>query len=412
MAPTSGSIATCLNASLTRSTTMPSHATVGNAIEAIEAGAYRCVNVPFDLDDVALAVGTALESSHTPGFDVIVGQSPAMQAVKSLLARVAASPASTVLLVGETGTGKDLAAKALHYNSHRAHRPFVHITCSAIPELLLESELFGHERGAFTDARQQKRGLFETAAEGTVFLDEIGEMSPALQAKLLRVLEDKTFKRVGGLSDVCVDVRVVAATHRNLEQLLNEGKFREDLFYRLQVMPIVLPPLRERLDDVPLLASYFVRRFNRELRRHVNGIAPAAVTRLQQHSWPGNVRELKNAIERAMLLIDGDTLEPEHLTMLVRTVPAARVQLPPEGVKIRELERDLLVQALERSGWNQTRAAQLLGLNRDQIRYRMEKFRIRRPDGPVALRAPARRSSGTPAAWPGQCSSGSILAAK
>jgi DNA-binding NtrC family response regulator len=367
---------------------MTAFSTVENAVEAMRLGAYHYVNKPFNVDEVALLVEKALETSQLRrevkamrssqrsdfGFDAIVGQSPAMQSVKSLLARVAVSPASTVLLTGETGTGKDLAAKAIHYNSDRAHRPFVNITCSAIPEQLLESELFGHERGAFTDARSQKRGLFETADGGTVFLDEIGEMTPALQAKLLRFLEEKSFKRVGGLSDLRVDVRVVAATHRDLEALVRENKFREDLFYRLQVMPIVLPPLRERRGDIPLLVNYFVDRFNREFKKHVRSVSASALKVLEEYGWPGNIRELKNAIERAMLLIDKQTLEPEHLTMLQRSVTTSRFQLPPEGVNLEELERQLLVQALERSGGNQTHAGQLLGINRDQVRYRIEKF--------------------------------------
>ena len=367
---------------------MTAFSTVENAVEAMRLGAYHYVNKPFNVDEVALLVEKALETSQLRrevkamrssqrsdfGFDAIVGQSPAMQSVKSLLARVAVSPASTVLLTGETGTGKDLAAKAIHYNSDRAHRPFVNITCSAIPEQLLESELFGHERGAFTDARSQKRGLFETADGGTVFLDEIGEMTPALQAKLLRFLEEKSFKRVGGLSDLRVDVRVVAATHRDLDALVRENKFREDLFYRLQVMPIVLPPLRERRGDIPLLVNYFVDRFNREFKKHVRSVSASALKVLEEYGWPGNIRELKNAIERAMLLIDKQTLEPEHLTMLQRSVTTSRFQLPPEGVNLEELERQLLVQALERSGGNQTHAGQLLGINRDQVRYRIEKF--------------------------------------
>ena len=313
---------------------MTAFSTIENAVEAMKLGAYHYVNKPFNLDEVALLVEKALETSQLRrevralrssqgrdyGFDAIIGASPAMQQVKALLARVAASPASTVLLTGETGTGKDLAAKAIHYNSDRASRAFVNITCSALPEQLLESELFGHERGAFTDARQQKRGLFETADGGTMFLDEIGEMTPALQSKLLRFLEEKTFKRVGGLADVRVDVRVVAATNRDLEEEVKAGKFREDLFYRLQVMPIALPPLRERRGDVPLLADYFIDRFNREFRKRVRGLSPAATTLLEQYQWPGNVRELRNAIERAMLLIDRERLEPDDFTTLTRTV--------------------------------------------------------------------------------------------
>ena len=370
---------------------MTAFSTIENAVEAMKLGAYHYVNKPFNLDEVALLVDKALETSELRrevktlrssqekeyGFDAIIGASPAMQQIKSLLARVASSPASTVLLTGETGTGKDLAAKAIHYNSSRASRSFVNITCSALPEQLLESELFGHERGAFTDARQQKRGLFETADRGTIFLDEIGEMTPALQSKLLRFLEEKTFKRVGGLSDVRVDVRVIAATNRNLEEEVKAGKFREDLFYRLQVMPILLPPLRERRGDVSLLASYFIDRFNREFRKRVRGLSPAAAEVLQHYQWPGNIRELRNAIERAMLLIDKEWLEPDSFTTLTRTVTPTQFRLPAEGVNLEDVERQLLTQALERSGGNQTQAAQLLGINRDQVRYRLEKFGLK-----------------------------------
>jgi two-component system, NtrC family, response regulator AtoC len=368
---------------------MTGFSSIESAVEAMKLGAYHYVNKPFNLDEVALLVEQALETSRLrrevrtlrssqekdSGLGAIIGNSPAMQQVKSLLARVAASPASTVLLTGETGTGKDLAAKAVHYNSARAARPFVNITCSALPEQLLESELFGHERGAFTDARQQKRGLFETAEGGTIFLDEIGEMTPGLQAKLLRFLEEKTFKRVGGLADVRVNVRVVAATNRELEDEVKAGKFREDLFYRLQVMPIPLPPLRERRGDVGLLADFFIDRFNREFRKRVRGLSPAAAQMLDQYQWPGNVRELRNAIERAMLLIDREWLEPDHFTTLTRTVAAPlQFRLPPEGVNLEEVERQLFVQAFERTGGNQTQTGQLLGMNRDQVRYRIEKF--------------------------------------
>jgi DNA-binding NtrC family response regulator len=370
---------------------MTAFSTVENAVEAMKLGAYHYVNKPFNIDEVTLLVEKALETSQLRrevralrssqsrefSFEAIIGSSPAMERIKALLARVAASPASTVLLTGETGTGKDLAAKAVHYNSDRAARAFVNITCSALPEQLLESELFGHERGAFTDARQQKRGLFETADGGTIFLDEIGEMTAPLQAKLLRFLEEKTFKRVGGLADIRVDVRVVAATNRDLEEEVKAGKFREDLFYRLQVMPIPLPPLRERRGDVALLARYYIDRFNREFKKHVKGLSPAAMTLLEQYQWPGNVRELRNAIERAMLLIDRDRLEPEDFTTLTRSVETAQFRLPAEGVNLEDVERQLLTQALERAGGNQSHAAQLLGINRDQVRYRVEKFGLK-----------------------------------
>jgi transcriptional regulator with PAS, ATPase and Fis domain len=298
-----------------------------------------------------------------------------MVTAKSLLERIAVSPATTVLLTGETGTGKDLAAKAIHYNSDRATKPFVNITCSALPEQLLESELFGHERGAFTDARQQKRGLLETADGGTVFLDEIGEMTPGLQAKLLRFLEDRTFKRVGGLTDIRVDVRVIAATNRDLEEEVEAGKFREDLFYRLQVMPVRLPPLRERVGDIRLLVSHYIDRYNREFRKHVRGLQPAAQALLDQYRWPGNVRELRNAIERAMLLAENGVLGVEDFATLSRSSTAVAIfRLPPEGVNLEAVECQLVVQALQRAAGNQTRAGHLLGINRDQVRYRIEKF--------------------------------------
>src|SRR5262245_17251841 len=371
---------------------MTAFSTVENAVEAMKLGAWHYIDKPFNLPEVSIAVEKALETSRLRrevrtlrssqgreyGFDSIIGGSPAMLAIKSMLARVANSPASTVLLTGETGTGKDLAAKAIHYNSDRAGKPFVNITCSALPEQLLESELFGHERGAFTDARQQKRGLFETADGGTVFLDEIGEMTAGLQSKLLRFLEEKTFKRVGGLADIRVDVRVIAATNRNLETEVQAGTFREDLFYRLQVMPILLPPLRERRGDIPLLANYYIDRYNGEFRKRVRGLTPEAMAMLEQHRWPGNIRELRNVIERAMLLLEKEWIAPDDLTALARSGSASLFRLPADGVNLEDVERQLLVQALERAGGNQTHAGQLLGINRDQVRYRIEKFGLGR----------------------------------
>lgn len=367
---------------------MTAFSSIENAVEAMKLGAFHYVNKPFDVEEIVLLAEKALETtrlrrevralrssqSREYGFDAIIGNSPTMQRVKSLLAKVAASPASTVLLTGETGTGKDLAAKAIHYNSDRANKAFVNITSSALPEQLLESELFGHERGAFTDARQQKRGLLEAADHGTVFLDEIGEMTPPLQSKLLRFLEEKAFKRIGGLSDIRVDVRVVAATNRSLEDDVKAGKFREDLYYRLQVMPIALPPLRDRKGDALLLAAYFVDRYNREFKKRIRGLSPAALSLVEQYSWPGNIRELRNAIERAMLLTANEWIEPGDLTALTHKATAAQFQLPPDGVSLEEVERQLLTQALERTGGNQTQAAQLLHINRDQVRYRIEKF--------------------------------------
>ena len=371
---------------------------VDMAVEAMKSGAYHYANKPFNLDELAHLVAQALETTRLRrevralrasqaqpyGVERIVGESKAITDAKTLLRKVAASPASTVLLTGESGTGKDLAAKVLHYASDRAARPFMNITCSAIPEQILESELFGHERGAFTDARQQKRGLLESADGGTVFLDEIAEMAPGLQAKLLRFLEEKTFKRVGGVADIEVDVRVVAATNRLLEDEVKKGRFREDLYYRLNVLPIVLPPLRARTDDIPALVHYFIDAYNSEFRKRVRGVTGDAMRRLQTYGWPGNIRELRNAVERAMLLVEGSELTAADFRVV--SGAGARltegVALPPTGVDLEQLERSLVVQALERSGWNQTKAARLLGLNRDQIRYRIEKFKLERPTAP------------------------------
>jgi two-component system, NtrC family, response regulator AtoC len=368
---------------------------VGTAVEAMKAGAFHYANKPFDLDEIVLLVDKALETTNLKrevrvlrarnaqpyGMASIVGDSAPIKAVRALLEKIGVSPASTVLLTGESGTGKDLAAKVIHYSSSRASKPFMNITSSALPETLLESELFGHERGAFTGADRQKRGLIESADGGTVFLDEIGEMAPILQAKLLRFLEEKTFKRVGGNQDIKVDVRVIAATNRSLQEEVKKGRFREDLFYRLNVMAVELPPLRDRRGDVALLVDHYVENFNTEFRKKIRGVTPAAMAALQAYSWRGNVRELRNAVERAMLLAEGNELNESHFPMLsaVESELSTAMGLPGEGINLEALERSLVVQALERSGWNQTKAATLLGLNRDQIRYRIEKFDLHKP---------------------------------
>jgi two-component system, NtrC family, response regulator AtoC len=368
---------------------LTAYADVDTAVEAMKLGAYHFANKPFNLDDVAATVERALETTRLRrevrelrsnaarpfSLQRIVGASSAITALRHMAARVAVTPSSTVLLTGESGTGKDLLAKVIHYASDRSSRPFMNITCSALPEQLLESELFGHERGAFTDARMQKKGLLETADGGTVFLDEIGEMTPALQAKLLRFLEEKSFKRVGGSSDIHVDVRVIAATNRDLEKEVEKHNFRADLFFRLNVLPIVVPPLRAHVEDVPLLVEYFIDAFNTEFRKRVLGATPAAYALLQSYGWPGNVRELRNVIERAMLLSDSDRLDARDFSAMAKAVSAgSEFELPATGVDLEKLERSLLIQALRRSHGNQTRAGALLGLNRDQIRYRIEKF--------------------------------------
>jgi two-component system, NtrC family, response regulator AtoC len=363
---------------------------VGVAVEAMKSGAFHYANKPFDLDEIMVLVEKALETTqlrrevrvlrarqaqpYSPAS--IVGESPTMKSVRALLERIASSPASTVLLTGESGTGKDL-----HYSSNRASKPFMNITCSALPETLLESELFGHERGAFTGADRQKRGLIESADGGTVFLDEIGEMVPLLQAKLLRFLEEKSFKRVGGSQDIKVDVRVVAATNRSLQEEVKKGHFREDLYYRLNVMSVALPPLRERKGDIAPLIDYYIDTFNVEFRKRIHGVSPTTMTALEAYPWRGNVRELRNALERAMLLADGNELNESHFPMLAAGDGelSTAMALPIEGINLEALERSLVVQALERSSWNQTKAATLLGLNRDQIRYRIEKFELHKP---------------------------------
>ncbi len=308
--------------------------------------------------------------------EMLLGASPAIRDAKRLIARVAESPAPTVLITGESGTGKDVAARALHELSTRRSLPFVNITCSALPDALLETELFGHERGAFTDAHQRKLGLAEQAAGGTLFLDEIGEMAPALQAKLLRFVESRTFRRVGGTSDVQADVRVVAATHRKLRDQVQAGAFRHDLYYRLTVFHIHLPPLRERNEDVPLLASRFVASFAQTYGRCAGGVSAAALDMLRSHTWPGNVRELKNVLERAVLLTDHEQIRREDLAFADPDPRTVSYLLPEGGVELEALERDIVAQALARTNGNKTRAAALLGLTRDQIRHRIEKFAL------------------------------------
>ena len=374
---------------------------VETVVEAMKLGAHHVASRPVNPDDVAAIVERALETTRLRRevrryrttaarpyhLSRIVGISPAIAAVRSLVARIAVSPSSTVLLTGESGTGKDLVAKVIHYTSDRACQPFMTITCSAVPEPLLESELFGHECGAFTDALTQKRGLLETANGGTVLLDEISEMTPPLQAKLLQFLEEKSLRRVGGSQDIRLNVRVIAASNRDLGEEVAGHRFREDLFYRLNVLSIVMPALRTRREDIPLLVEHFIEGFDTEFRKRVHGVTPAARTMLQQYHWPGNVRELRNVIERAMLLSDNDQLDAPDFPALSATISSVYgFQLPSTGVDLEQLERSLVIQALRRSGGNQTRAGSLLGLNRDQVRYRIEKFGLH----PAGVAAPNR----------------------
>ena len=316
----------------------------------------------------------------------IISGSPAMREVMHFVRRVAISEATTVLLEGENGAGKDLIAKTLHYQSLRQAEPFIAINCAAIPETLLESELFGYEKGAFTDARAQKKGIFELADKGTLFLDEIGEIPLMLQAKLLRVLEEQCFRRLGGLKDIKLDLRVIAATNKNLREAVKENAFRQDLYFRLNVIHITIPPLRERPEDIPPLAEFFLAHYNRKFKRHMEGISPDAMRLLINHDWPGNVRELRNALERAMILEDSSYITAASLPMSISHAHAsaapASPAIPPagfpeEGISLEESERRLLISALEKTGGNQTQAARLLRITRDTLRYKMKKFDLR-----------------------------------
>jgi two-component system, NtrC family, response regulator AtoC len=301
-----------------------------------------------------------------------------MQNVLSMVEKIARSDASTVLIQGESGTGKELIAKAIHYESARADKPFMAINCAAVPETLLESELMGHEKGAFTDAKLQKKGLFEIADGGTLFLDEIGDMEPGMQAKLLRVLEERSFRRVGGTKDVQIDVRIVSATNKDLLKAMEEKTFRNDLYYRIQVIPLFLPPLRERQEDIIPLAEHFISHFNREFGKSVKGISKMAEKFLTEYTWPGNIRELKNVIERAIILENEEMLLLEHLPQEIVAKAGGSggggFRLPPEGIDIEDVERELIRQALEISEGNQSKAAKKLSLGIDAFRYRMKKF--------------------------------------
>jgi len=387
---------------------------IEDTLAALRGGAYDFIGKPINLNELQVTIRNGIEAvrlrkevhqmrrerTREFSFDQIIGESLAMKKMIQLARKVAESEASAVLLQGESGTGKDLVAKAIHYGSRRAEEPFVAINCAAIPATLIESELFGYEKGAFTDAKGRKEGLFEQAEGGTIFLDEIGELELGLQAKLLRVLEEGAFRRVGGLKDLPLDVRVIAASNRDLRTESEAGRFRLDLYYRLSVIQIDLPPLRERGDDVLLLTDHYIKSFNEKLRKQIQGLSPEVARIFRRYSWPGNVRELRNVIERVMILEDGNLITDAWLprgvapeasdagvsavrTPVIETQPAGetsgaslseRFRLPPEGIPLESVELSLVEQAMERSGGNQTRAAELLGISRDQLRYRLKKL--------------------------------------
>jgi DNA-binding NtrC family response regulator len=369
---------------------------VQTAVKAVKAGAYHFLEKPVDLDDLLITVEKGLETrrlrreiaalrtEHRWQFASVefVGRSPAVHQLAENVEKVARTESATVLLQGESGTGKDLVARAIHARSGRKDQPFLEINCTTLPEQLVEAELFGHERGAFTDARERKKGLAELADGGTLLLDEIGDMPLAAQAKLLRFLEDSKFKRLGGTIDIPVNVRVIAATNQDLNTAVAEGKFRSDLYYRLKVVDLYIPPLRERPEDCAPLALYFVERLARELKREPATLTPDTISVLEAYHWPGNVRELRNVLERALILEDTLKIRPQHLPVEIRGIAAPAggaeriVQLPADGFRMEDVERSVIEQALTRTGGNVARSARLLGLSRDTLRYRMKKYRF------------------------------------
>ncbi|HXG66358.1 MAG TPA: sigma-54 dependent transcriptional regulator [Blastocatellia bacterium] len=360
---------------------MTAHGSVESVKEALRGGAFDYLEKPVDRDQLLKVVERALGQLKRIDSDII-GQSEEIERVKKMILKVAGS-SSTVLIRGESGTGKELVARAIHQASPRANEVFQAVNCAAINENLLESELFGHEKGSFTGAHAQKKGQFEIADRGTLFLDEIGEMSVPMQAKLLRTLQEKEVMRVGGSRPIKVDVRVIAATNRDLEAMVKDGRFREDLYYRLNIIPITIPPLRNRREDIMPLVEYFVAKHSAGAQRKVRGLTASARNLIMNYSWPGNVRQLEAAIERAILLCEGDEISVEDLPLEIRQegtpATAFNFKLPPEGISFEELERSLIIQAMEQTGWNITRAAKLLGLSFRTLQYRLEKFDLKKP---------------------------------
>ena len=376
---------------------MTAYGTVESAVEAMKAGAFDYLTKPIDADELLLTIGRAIEhqsmrqeiqtlrsSLHDKyGFESILGRSKPLLYVLDVASRAAQSD-STVLIHGETGTGKELLAKALHFNSRRSGKPFVAINCAAIPRELLESELFGHVKGAFTGAISHKKGKIELAQGGTLFLDEIGEMPPELQVKLLRMIQEREIEKVGSLETVKVDIRIISATHRNLQAMIEDGAFREDLYYRLAVIPLELPPLRERQEDIPILVHHFFQRAKEKLNRPNLILPESLIPYFTAYRWPGNVRELENIIERLIVLARGDQITLDDLPLCLRKEPppqadAFQIELPESGLSLEGVEKEIILRALQKFNWNQTHAAQYLDISRKTLIYRMEKFGLSRP---------------------------------
>ncbi len=377
---------------------------IETAVRAMKQGAFDFVSKPINLEQLLLVIRKGLESERLSreviqlkrqmdaelGFDYILGDSPAMKRVMEVVRQVARSDTTTVLIEGESGVGKEMIARLIHRFSARAEMPFLDINCASLPEQLLESELFGYERGAFTDAKQQKQGLLELANRGTLFLDEIGEMPLTMQVKLLRVLERMVFRRLGGTQDIHVSVRVVSATNRDLQHEVDDGRFRADLYYRLKVVPLVIPPLRERREDILKFVMYFVNMFNAKFNKEFDTISEDAREMMLNYAWPGNIRELKNVVERIVLLERGHTITAEMLPFggsppsdasIGRRIDSVLAQpIPKEGIDyetlVTEVEKALILKASRQAGWNQSRTARLLQMKRDKLRYRMKSFGI------------------------------------
>lgn len=372
---------------------MTAYGTIENAVQALRLGAYDYIAKPFETDEIKLTVAKALERERLLAenrylhaelegrydFSGIIGGSPAMQQVYEMASSVAASNAN-VLITGESGTGKELMARSIHYSSPRKEKPFVVLNCSALSESVLESELFGHEKGAFTGALDTRKGRFERADQGTLFIDEVAEMSMTAQVKLLRVIQEHEFERVGGNKTISVNVRIVAATNKKLEEQVKEGHFREDLYYRLNVVNLSIPPLRSRREDIEPLSRFFLKKYSAETGKKITDLAPRALSCLLAHDWPGNVRELQNAIERAVVLAKGSELTPRDFPQGLQGDDQICLQVPEKGGSLTEiledLERQLILQTLQREDGSQTRAAETLGIKRTTLRYKMEKYRM------------------------------------
>jgi two-component system response regulator AtoC len=366
------------------------YGSIDSAIDAIKTGAFDYVVKPFDAEKLKLTVNRALELSklktelelfkdsahHQYGFHSIVAESAVIKNAIEIAKKLAASD-STVLIQGESGTGKELFARAIHCASPRQERAFIALNCSAIPTHLIESELFGYEKGAFTDAKTSKKGMFELADKGTLFLDEIGDMDLSIQAKLLRAIETKSFKRLGGTKDITVDVRIISATNKDLKKLVEKGAFRDDLYYRINVVPLVIPPLRKRKEDIPLLVDHFIMTISRDLKKEVIGIEKEALEYLIRYDWPGNIRELKNVIERMILLTNDKILKKEFVPMELMESANNTDTDQFTSLELEKVEKELIIKALSLAEGNQTKAAQALSISRDALRYRMKKYNIK-----------------------------------